>query len=554
MQIKFHYFLLLAVIFILSKNPNVQASVNLDGNPGKSLDSCDKSRLNWFNLDPKLNSIQGVSVDRAYAELLKNKTPKKKIVVAIIDGGVDIYHEDLKGKIWTNTKEIENNGIDDDKNGYIDDIHGWNFLGNPNGEMVSYENLEYTRIYRKLDPDFAHFKSPNDVPESKKEEYNVYLSCKTKYEKELAKYQQDNQNIKNFEQNLNYVEKELKSYLNKDNLTINDIKAIKSNDKAIKSYKDFYLEIYKKGFTHELLDEWKDQTQERLNKGLNLEFNPRAVIKDNADDINDKHYGNNNIKGSTCEHGTFVAGIIGANRSNNIGIDGIAENVEFMIIRTIPQGDEYDKDVALAIRYAVDNGAQIINMSFGKDYSPQKKFVDDAVRYAEAHQVLLVHAAGNNGENCDVIDHYPTNKLNDNTITSNWITVGASDTKNNKNFVGSFSNYGKKTVDLFAPGVDILSLYPENTYKVASGTSFSSPVVAGVAALVWSYYPELTLPQLKEILLKSSTPYKKLKVYLPTEDPKKKTKVKFSDLSQTGGVVNAYNAIQMADQFTHPQK
>jgi subtilisin family serine protease len=285
-----------------------------------------------------------------------------------------------------------------------------------------------------------------------------------------------------------------------------------------------------------------------LQQHLNLEYNPRTLVADNPEDINDRLYGNNNVIGPRADHGTPVAGIIGAVRGNNLGIDGIAQEVQLMILRAVPQGDERDKDIALAIRYAVDNGAHIINMSFGKDFSPHKHYVDEAVQYAEAHNVLLVHAAGNDGQNIDLVDNFPTKHYKAGKQANNWIEVGATSLKADKNFNGIFSNYGKQNVDLFAPGVDVISLAPDNKYDKMDGTSFAGPVVSGVAALVWSYYPELTAQELKEVLMKSCTLYPKLKVHTPAEDPTKKQKVNFSDLSVTGGVVNAYEALKLAQK------
>lgn len=293
----------------------------------------------------------------------------------------------------------------------------------------------------------------------------------------------------------------------------------------------------------------QENTRSYLDYRLNTSFHPRDIISDNPEDIDDMDYGNNNVKGPTAEHGTFVAGIIAANRQNSIGTDGIAEQVEIMVLRAIPNGDEWDKDVALAIRYAVKNGANIINMSFGKAYSPQKHFVDDALKYADEQNVLVIHAAGNDAENLDEKERFPTNNLTDGVEAKNWLTVGASTHKLSKELCGVFSNYGPEEVDLFAPGVNIISLSPENSYEMNDGTSFSCPVVSGVAALVWSYYPHLTAMQLKDILLNSTVRYPKQTVYYPNIETSTKSKTKFSSLSKTGGIINAYEALKLAEKF-----
>ena len=305
---------------------------------------------------------------------------------------------------------------------------------------------------------------------------------------------------------------------------------------------------YENGFDLGMLKEMKENIDLYLNKHLNISYQPRKIINDDLTTINTVH-GNSDVKGKRCDHGTFTAGIIGAVRNNNMGVDGIANHVELMILRAVPKGDEYDKDIALSIKYAVDNGANIINMSFGKNYSPNKKLVDEAVQYAQKRNVLLVHAAGNSSLNIDKITRYPSNKFNNNKKIENWINVGASSCELNKELPGVFSNFGRKNVDLFAPGVNIVSTHPENKYNMNDGTSFAAPVVSGVAALVWSYFPELTAKELKNVLLKSVTKYKKHKVYIPNITNKEKTTIKFKKLSKTGGLINAFNAFERAEKI-----
>ena len=308
---------------------------------------------------------------------------------------------------------------------------------------------------------------------------------------------------------------------------------------------------YESGFRLEGLEGYIDYIQKYVDTYLNLDFNPREVVGDDPYNMDDRSYGNSDVRGPAATHGTFVAGIIAAKRNNNLGIDGIADNVQIMALRAIPDGDERDKDVALAIRYAVDNGANIINMSFGKTYSPNKKFVDEAVKYAEENNVLLVHAAGNEGKDIDVHRKYPSNLYEDGAWVETWLTVGANSAEANMNLPAIFSNYGIKNVDLFAPGVQVVSTDTGSTYNKMNGTSFSCPVVAGVAALVLSHYPELTAVQLKEILKESVTLVKKpKKVYVPGRGKKEREKTKFRKLSNTGGIVNAYAALELAEKMT----
>lgn len=531
-------FLFALVVFALFLFTSVSAQYSTS-------DSLNPKYLNWHNKDFKSDKIPGVSVDKAYSELLSNAKSKKTIIVAVIDGGVDTAHADLKGKIWKNSDEIAGNGKDDDNNGYVDDVFGWNFIGNAKGENVDVENLEVTRVVKKYEPIFKNIKSESDVKAEQKADYKMYVLAKAKYDKQLKQYATELEQITAFETKLDDAETTIKKAINKEEITKEDLEAITSSEEEIIKAKKYLLNLNSKGFTRSDLKEMKDHNSLYLDKYLNINYNSRALVGDDPENIGDTKYGNGNVKGPDAGHGTLCAGLIAANRNNGIGINGVAENVLIMAIRVVPDGDERDKDVALAIKYAVDNGANIINMSFGKAFSPQKKFVDDAIKYAEAHNVLLVHAAGNDGENNDTIEHYPSKFINDGTVANNMITAGASNFTMDKNYPAIFSNYGM-SVDLFAPGVNISSTSPENKYSLTNGTSFSCPITSGVAALVWSYYPDLTALQLKDILLKSVSKQSKMKVYKPGRGSKVRVELKFSKLCKTGGSVNAYNALKLA--------
>jgi subtilisin family serine protease len=517
--------------------------------PFSSVDSLDMRHLNWYNLDPLADSVQGASVDKTYREILNTLTPKRKVVVAVIDGGVDINHHELEGKIWTNPGEIPDNGIDDDRNGYVDDIHGWNFLGNRAGENIQFENYEYVRIYKKYDAVFRNVKSIREIPADEKTNYRVYLASRKKYRTERKKNETEKTYIDFFENSYNKAEKTLKLYLHKDSIVLADVAAVSGSEDSIAKARDFLAYVFNNGLTPPALKEFKQYNRDLLEKKLNPDQDFRAILADDPTNIQDTDYGNNDVKGPSSDHGTFVSGIIAASRENGDGINGIAGNAEIMVLRAVPDGDEYDKDIALAIRYAVDNGANIINMSFGKSFSPQKKFVDEALHYADGKNVLIIHSAGNEAYNIDKTIQYPSKSLNDGAVAANYITVGATTSTLDPYFVADFSNYGRKNVDLFAPGVDIISLYPNDKFNLASGTSFSGPVVTGVAALIWSYYPELIASEVKDILLQSVSPVKNQKVYYPTDENKPKKKTKFKRLSITGGIVNAYNAMQLAEKI-----
>jgi len=506
----------------------------------KDLSNFDKKNINWHNKDYKKDKIVGSSVERLYAEYLKNTKPKKSIIVAIIDGGVDIYHDDLKDNIWINKDEIPNNGIDDDNNGYIDDVNGWNFIGNKNGVNLNKAPLEKTRLYSVLDKKYS---GKTEAEITDKKEYEFYLKVKESFEKEYHKSLQESNSLEQFLQNIEMAESYIKQYLQKDSFTIDDLKAIKTDDADLNSVVKFLKQVYSSDYDKKELVSYKKHVDNELKYNLNIDFHPRAdIIGDDCNNYEQKDYGNNNVKGPSSSHGTFGAGVIAAKRDNGIGVQGVADSVKLMVLRVVPDGDEYDKDVALSIRYAVDNGANIINMSFGKDFSVNPHKVWEAVKYASDHNVLLVHAAGNEAENNDTIVHYPADFVDNTDTVVNYITVGASDMKRNKTLPADFSNYGKNTVDVFAPGYELVSTAPENTYSLASGTSFSTPLVSGVAALIWSYYPELSATELKNVLLNNVNYFGKRKVFLPQEGFGKRTKVRFGDLSVTGGIIDAYKA------------
>lgn len=481
----------------------------------------------WSHLDLAKDSVPGMSVDKAYAELLKGKKGVK-VIVGIVDSGVDIDHEDLKSVVWTNKKEIAGNGIDDDKNGYIDDIHGWNFLGDD-----VHETLEMTRIVKKGDDGSA-----------------TYKSALAAYEEKYNKALKDKQQV-DF---LTATDKAIQTHLGKENYTIEDLNGIVTTDPDLTKSKAIMTRILTNAgptFRSEI-ENYGKYVYDQLNYNLNKELDARKIVGDNINDIKDKKYGNNTVYGPDKEealHGTHVAGIIAQVRGNAIGGDGIADNVEIMTIRAVPDGDEYDKDIALAIRYAVDNGAKVINGSFGKSYSPQKQWVFDAIKYAEKKDVLFVHAAGNDGENIDLPENanFP-NDSEDNTkeFASNVLTVGALNNQYGEGVIAPFSNYGSFNVDVFAPGDEIYATIPNNKYKYLQGTSMASPNAAGVATLIRSYYPKLSAKQVKQILMDSGTP-------LPADvivGEKQDLNTKSDRTSKSAKMVNAYNALLMAEKMS----
>jgi subtilisin family serine protease len=506
-----------------------------------------KAPNGWHLLDAEKDGYNGISLDKAYQFIQSQKRSSKKVLVAVIDSGIDTLHEDLKPILWTNKKEIPGNGIDDDKNGYIDDIHGWNFLGGRDGKNVKEDSYEGARVYHKLkliwegkEVDTSKL-SPQD-----KFSYETYLRAKEKTvggvsEQELAF-------IKQLMPRYAKGDSVLRKELGKEEYNGNDIKEHETTDASAKSAKAFLLNISKANGSYDitnqqLLDEFNGQLRKAdAAKNPPEEFR-KNVTKDDESNFNDRNYGNGDVMASTPFHGTHCSGIIAAVRNNGKGMDGVADNVEIMMVRAVPDGDEHDKDIALAIRYAVDNGAKVISMSFGKDFSPEKEWVDDAFRYAEQKGVLLVHAAGNDAKNVDTAYNFPNPVYrNGKGRASNVLTVGASGDETNGGITASFSNFGKQEVDVFAPGVGIYSTIPGGTtYGNANGTSMACPVVAGIAALILEYYPGLSPQQVKEAIEKS-TVAPKYKVKKPGTDEM----VDLSEISKTGGVVNAYGALKIA--------
>lgn len=500
---------------------------------------------NWQNLDLQQDGVFGISTEKAY-QLIKDKKGVP-VIVAVIDGGIDEEHEDLKSVMWQNKKEIAGNNIDDDGNGYVDDIYGWNFIGSEIGN-VHYDNLEITRLVRKLQPKYASVVNTTPLEEQEKKEFERYKKLITDYMDKLqrAKMGQTNYTMlkKYIDQIVEKIGKkepslaDFEKYSTKDEGEQKALKIIKSELKDEPSFEKFYKNI----------KEGVDYFNTQVKYHLNIDFNSRDTVGDDYSKSFERYYGNSDVTGPDAKHGTHVAGIIGAVRDNGIGIKGVADNVQIMGVRAVPDGDERDKDVANSIRYAVDNGAKVINMSFGKAYAWDKAVVDSAVRYAMSKDVLLVHAAGNDSKNIDKDKNYPSQYYTDSAglvigTAPAWIEVGASSWKNDEDLPAKFSNYGKKSVDVFAPGVKINSAIPGSKYEENDGTSMASPVVAGLAALIRSYYPQFTAAEVKEIIMESVT---KVKHKVKVREEGANRRVNFNDLCVSGGVVNAYNALELA--------
>ncbi len=519
----------------------------------------------WHMLDQQKDGVYGIGVEKAYQGLLKDKKPKQTIVVAVIDSGIDTLHEDLKPILWKNPREIPGNGVDDDKNGYVDDIYGWNFLGGKDGRNVTKDSYEAARVYYRFKPMYGKSDlDPGKLSDDARADYQLFLKAKTQIESQAKEAGMYVLILKNIVEKLPAADSVLRLAMGKESYTGDDLMAFKPTTSESSKAKNTLLGLFQQMQQMEntnrvLIDgiiEFYDGEKSKIEAAEKEPFNYRgSIVGDNYSDPQDRFYGNNDVMSTTSMHGTHVAGIIGAVRNNGKGMDGIADNVRIMMLRAVPDGDEHDKDIANAIRYAVDNGAWVVNMSFGKSFSPEKKWVDEAVKYAESKGVLLVHAAGNDGKNIDQQDNFPNARIGNNpqAKVSNWITVGASG-PDASTLVAPFSNYGKD-VDVFSPGMEIYSTLPGgDQYGNQQGTSMASPVTAGIAALVLSYYPELSAQQVKYVIEKSVTPVTTVKVTKPgTED-----EVNLAEISQTGGIVNAYEAIRLAstlkgERTTPPQ-
>ncbi len=520
----------------------------------------------WHLLDKQASGYAGISLDKAYDFIKSKKLQGKTVIVAVIDSGIDTLHEDLKSVLWKNPGEIPGNGIDDDNNGYIDDVYGWNFIGGRDGNNVEKDSYEAARVYHNLKSKYEGIEidkaalTPDELFE-----YEMWKRSETEIAGDDTKT--NSLELLFLKRAYNSCVKSdsiLRKAMGKEKYTGKELEAFTSDDPEVKKAKNSLYALMAgneatEATNEEFLEGFGDYVlaeEKKAEAGSKAPPTYRAdVVKDNYSDFNDKFYGNGNVMVSnkSALHGTHVSGIIGAARKNGLGMDGVADNVRLMTIRAVPDGDEHDKDIALAIRYAVDNGAQVINMSFGKSYSPEKRWVDEAVQYAQSKGVLLVHAAGNDAKNLDTTFNFPNQiYLADNKTASNWINVGASGPSNadGNSLTASFSNYGKDLVDVFAPGVRIYATVPGgNTYQNLQGTSMASPVVAGLAAFILTYFPDLSPEQLKWVIEKSAQN--------PGEDVKNPgtgDKVNMSDLSRTGGIVNAYEAVKLASTLKGERK
>ena len=502
----------------------------------------------WFHMDAQANGHPGLSTHRVHTTLLAERGPRQTVTVAIIDSGVDNEHKELTSQQWQNTDETPNSA-DDDGNGYVDDTGGWNFLGNPSGKNVDHDTYELTRLYRTY-RDWAAETDTTSLSPAGRDSLDRFYTLRSEFEEERSDAQQQLSNVRNAYNNVQAIQRFLRAELDVEEVTPAVVASLEDREEPrIQQAYDILTFFYNQDLTPQDIEDFYEQLNEQVEYGYNPDFEPRSIVGDTYSNLTEQGYGNSDVHGPDPSHGTHVAGIVGAARDTTLRIDGVAPAVRLMPVRAVPAGDERDKDVANAIRYAANNGADIINMSFGKGYSPQKEVVDDAVRYADSLGVLMVHAAGNSALNIDTEDNFPTAHYADGGRAMHWIEVGASGWNVEDNLVAPFSNYGAERVDVFAPGVDIYSSTTDDGYRFNSGTSMAAPMVSGVAALLMAYYPELSAQEVRTVILESAVSYADQMVERPSSDAEAQPRqVAFGTLSATGGIVNAYEAVRMAEE------
>jgi subtilisin family serine protease len=504
---------------------------------------------NWHHKDYENDTIPGISLDKLYKSKLLDGRKANEIIVAVIDTKLDIDHFDLKGQIWENKDEIADNGIDDDKNGFIDDKNGWNFLGNSNGEYLKYQSSETVRIIRKYQKKFE-LKDSATINKHELPKYTLFLRAKTAHKNSIKELKSSIRYFEEWITKYPLAIKAIQSITEKEDFSIRDLDNIlnSSKDSIINSYANLLKSAKQKDRTVELYKHYIEWYKNMLATTFNLNYNERDLIGDDSNDIKDSIYGNNIVSGKVpFNHSIVVSGVIGANRTNNLGAIGFSKNIKIMPIVMVASGAEHDKDIALAIRYAVNNGAKIINMSWGKKFSLNQKWILEAMKYAESKNVFIVHAAGNDGVNTDNNTYFPNDYLEDIEFVDNFIVVGASTYKLDKNLIAGFSNYGKKTVDVFAPGVKIYTTKENNSFVFSRGTSLAAPMVSGLAGLLWSFFPKLSTSELKKIIMESGTSFD-IPVTVTSENNTKK-EIYFTQLSKSGKIINAYNAFLMASEI-----
>lgn len=523
--------------------------------------SFSQSALNWHWKDLTADSVHGISLQQAYKALATLPNKPAQVIVAVLDGGIDTNHIALKNLFWVNKKEIPNNKIDDDRNGYVDDINGWNFLGGKDGRNLDKASDEKSRIYHKYKSLYeGKVVDTNSLNKIQKKQYLTW--SKTAQEVEFS--ENDADNLSYIKMATNAIKKlgaTIIKELNDSNFTAEQLEPFQPIGRVTLDAKMAYLRtvvilgVDKEAPYKEVIQDLDEYIAGKEKAAISKIQAPAPVreeiIKDNYFSFSDKYYGNNDITGPNAKHGTHVAGLVASIPDSNWLVQPYYPAIKIMGLRIVPDGDEYDKDVALGIRYAVDNGAKIINMSFGKSYSPEQAWVDSAIRYAAQKDVLIIHSAGNEYYDLNQKEVFPTpysSIFND--TAKNMLTIGAtSDPNISGSLLTDFSNYGSKIVDVLAPGDKIYSTIPGvNNYGYLRGTSMASPIVSHIAAMIRSYFPTLTAIQVKEILLQSAR--NTADDTIAYEVPQHEESKTLNEMSKIGGIVNAANALELAKKYS----
>ena len=523
------------------------------------------SSKNWHWKDYGKDTIHGISLFQAYEQLSKLNKQPSPIIVAVLDGGIDTNHIELKPRLWINTKEIPNNGIDDDHNGYVDDIHGWNFLGGKDGRNIDKAADEKSRIYHKYKSAFENISDINQIKsEAQQKQYLVWKQAA----QEIEFSEEDAANLQYISMATNAIQKLgniIIKEMNDSNFTVESIESFQPIGRVTLDAKIAYLRtarilgIEKETPYKEVISDLKEyiEGKEKSAKAkLVAPANIRAeIIKDNYENFADKFYGNNDITGPNAKHGTHVAGLVASIPDSTWNVNKLYPLIQIMGVRVVPDGDEYDKDIALGIRYAVDNGAKILNMSFGKSFSPEQSWVDDAIRYAGEKDVLIIHSAGNEFYDLNTKAVYPNPYSSTFKDTAkNILTIAASsDNFINGSLLTDFSNFGAKIVDVLSPGNKIYSTIPtDNNHGYLQGTSMAAPIVSHIAAMIRSYYPNLSATDVKQIIMQSVWKPEDVSKAFPI--PQKEEQKTLHEIAAAPGIVNAANALQLAQNFKPSKK
>ena len=533
-----------------------------------------QSDLDWYNCSFDKDNVYGAEVNKAY-DFLKGKKMKKRPVVALIGSGIDVEHEDLKQAIWFNPKE-KADGKDNDKNGLVDDINGWNFLGGKDGQVMESTMREGDREFLRLKDKYAdymfdgkdYYKIINEkmtkVPAPENVDEFNYYRFNVMPESPIAGSYGGWVLVQAVKEYAAKFDKMMRERFPNKELTQEDFNICYDPKAPRDSLAEVAFMVCAYGFSIYQTDKW-DAVYAGIKSGAQIqqsqaEYEAKVkqfgsdgratIIGDNYLDINDNKYGNNVLLTTDASIGTMEAGIIAGKRDNGLGGNGIMDQAEIMTLRVSANGEPYLKDIALAIRYAVDHGADVILLPVQNSLYPedQKKWISEALEYAESKGVLAITPAWEASQDLSKDIYFPNRWMTGKKELTNLMVVSSSDKEGNPSMT---SNYGAKEVDLYAPGIDIYSTYTGDTYQTGTGIGLAAATTVGVAALLKAYYPQLTGTQIRNILLESVTSRKDVEVEkgIRVNGQASQDLFLFGDLCLSGGILNAYQAVVAADKL-----